>query len=257
VLLRNTSDTLTKLNVVSERYYPLSLDLIKNNLFEAGLTLFVKKRSGFLGHFQDPQSQRSLLVQAGSSSGQSALELIQSFTEDPRILAYAQYLCDTGGSKFESHAQANGNGFAISEFCTNILHECLTGDKEDILPLYLSLRSAVDSIGADPYSTAVQTIWDVRLIRRYYEQHHLLVRGSERLVSPEFVAFLCELLDSFMIAKGVEDSSLESYFNSGIVESEQCSLGCFLVWYNVPFPNTSSDFEVMDHMEIAHDLYSP
>lgn len=248
VLLRNTHDSPTKLRVVSERYYPLSIDLTKNGFLESSLTLFVKKRSGFLGHFQDPFSQRSLLVQTGSSSGQSVRELIRSFTEDPRLLAYAQYLCDKGdGGKAHTRLPPHENGFAVSKFCTSILHECLTGDKEDALPLYLLLRSAVGSIEADSATVAIQTIWDVRLIRNYYEERHRLVSGGRRLLSPEFVSFLCEKLDSFLLELALEETSLQAYLDSGGGwDGINDYFGCFLTWYEVPYVKCRSDAGTAD-----------
>jgi hypothetical protein len=189
-LLRNTAEKPSQLRVVSERYYPLSLDLDGPN---SGRVFFVKKRSAHLSYRQDPDAQRSLLVQTGSFSGGAFLDLVASFTEDHKVIAFAQYLCGDGNC----HAtNANHNPFTVSGFCTRVLHECLTLDTEEALPLYLALRSSIEAVKSGSKSS-VRSIWDFRLIRSYYgERKRIVADSSPRLLNDELVTYLCGILEN-------------------------------------------------------------
>jgi hypothetical protein len=189
-LLRNTAEKPSQLRVVSERYYPLSLDL---NGPPMGRIFFVKKRSAHLSYRQDPDAQRSLLVQTGSFRGGPFLDLVASFTEDHKVIAFAQYLCGAGN---RHSANANHDPFTVSGFCTRVLHECLTLDTEEALPLYLALRSSIEAIKSGSRSS-VRSIWDYRLIRSYYgERKRIVADSSPRLLNEELVTYLCELLEN-------------------------------------------------------------
>eukprot|EP00957_Ditylum_brightwellii_P001487 116001-Ditylum_brightwellii.AAC.1 len=151
-LLLNRDD-MTQMRIVSERYYQVNLDMAQQSTPGSQLRLFVKKKSGHLTYLQDPHALRSLLVQTGGSGGGSTLDLIKSFTEDNVVLAYAKYLCDSDNEILKKNARSfipkqntGGIGFTIEEFCTDILHECLTQEKPDAIPMYLSLRNSLVSI---------------------------------------------------------------------------------------------------------------
>jgi hypothetical protein len=186
----------SELRVVSERYYPLTLSIGDPLL---GRTFYVKKRSAHLSYRQDPEAQRSLLVQTGSFRGGAFLDLVASFTEDPKVLAFAQYFCDA--SNFATSQGAYGP-FSVAGFCTRVLHECLTLDTEEALPLYLALRSAIGAIKADSASS-IRHIWDFRLILSYYdERRNIVTDSSPSLLNNELVTYLNELVEEIILAEG-------------------------------------------------------
>lgn len=224
-LLLNTNATPRTLRVASDRYYPLTLDIRSNS----GITFFVKKRSGHLTHSQDPHSQRSLVVQTGSGS-HCVRDLIESFTDDPMVVAYAQYLCDSGPRSMSW----------VSDFCGRILHECLLNDTEEALPLCLKLRSSVEAM-RDEYPTFA--LWDIRLIRTYYEEHPNIVAaaGASRLLSAEFVSVLNEIVEQTLAATPLDENDILVYMKSGerrtaSKQAPQDLFAAFLTWFDVPFP---------------------
>lgn len=246
-LLLNTTDVSQTLRVVSDRYYPVTLQLKAPTCVDSRTTIFVKKKTGHLSYVQDPYAQRSLVVQTGGSSTGSALALIKSFTEDPRLLAYAQFLCDSGNTSTNAlsskHADRSfgygGIGSQFDEFCTDILHECLTQEKQEALPLYLSLYSFVTSITRG--TSAVWHIWDVRLIRSYYESREMcstLQHQKTRLLSVEFVALLCNGIDSFFANMDLDGSQIlqyaETFGDWDQLHDELDLIGSFLVWCGLP-----------------------
>ena len=244
-LLMNTIGSPNSLRVASDRYYPLSLDIRD---LKSGLTFYVKKRSGHLSHSQDPHSQRSLLVQTGIGA-QSVRDLIESFSEDPMIVSYAQYLCDV-----EPEGPLNGKERClswVSGFCAHVLHECLTKDTEEALPLYLKLRSSVESM-RDGHPASIEAYWDIRLIQTYYQVYDNLVGGMKgRLLSAEFVAMLSEMVERALSSTSLNENDVLVYMKSGerrtaFKDDPQGLLGPFLVWYDVPFPRGAADGNIDD-----------
>ena len=234
---------ISQLRVDSERYYPAALNLKSTGLSDHPLEIFVKKKSGHLSYQQDPHSQRSLSVQSGGSSSGSALELIKAFTEDPRLLAYAKYLC----KKLKRHkrtlskqpdiAANESNGFSMDEFCTEILHECLTEEKPEALPLYLSFWNSVGSMKERACIAA--SIWDVRLVKSFYQNRSQAVYlKSPALLRLDFVALLDEIINKFFFEKGLTQQTLMSYVDSHGDWSRggdwPDSMGTFLIWHDVP-----------------------
>ena len=249
-LLLNKGD-ISRLRVVSERYYPASLDLNLSSASDSHLTLFVKKKSGHLSYQQDPHAQRSLLVQTGGSGGGSALQLIEAFTEDTKLLAYAKYLCNNGrglrnGGRPKSLVlgKETGLGNSVEEFCTDVLHECLTKGKTEAIGLYLALRHA--AISAVNNSWNIETVWDLRLVRSYYEGWGERDESPPPHLSPDFVWAMSVNLDRHFYEKGFTRSVLLNYLESGgrweemADNDEGTMLGCFLAWNDVPFPLLSS-----------------
>jgi hypothetical protein len=228
-LMFNTDAKPRELRVVSERYYPVTLNL---NDLALKRTIFVKRRSAHLSYLQDPHSQRSLLVQTGSFQGHTSLDLIASFTDDQQVLAFAQHLCDVGHLQSKS---GPAGPFSVAGFCSRVLHECLLLDSEEALPLYLALRSAISSVQAGIRS-GVTYVWDLRIIRSYYEHRRRLVPDtSPRLLNSEIVTYLIELLENALIGSDgkpkannsgepfLQDGSLSVYFDAplsanGVVE---------------------------------------
>lgn len=195
-LLFNTDAKPKELRVASERYYPLTLSM--NNGIPRR-TIFVKRRSAHLSYLQDPHSQRSLLVQTASFQGNKALDLITSFTDDQKVLAFAKHLCDLG----HPVGSAASGPFSIAGFCSRVLHESLLLDTEEALPLYLGLRTTISSLQAGSFSVATQ-IWDFRIIKSYYEHRRQLriSDSSPRLLNSEIIAYLLELLEKLLVAGG-------------------------------------------------------
>lgn len=215
-LLFNTDAKPKELRVVSERYYPVTLSI---DYPKSRKTFFVKRRSAHLSYLQDPHSQRSLLVQTGSFQGGASLDLISSFTDDQKVLAFAKHLCDVG----QSHSRLSLTGpFSVEGFCSRVLHECLLLDSEEALPLYVALRNAILSVQAG-ISSAVPYVWDFRMIRAYYEQRHRIVPDtSPRLLNSEIVAYLCELLENAIFVGGkskLTDGSVAVYYDQPIGDS--------------------------------------
>lgn len=234
-MLLNSNGTPQTLRVSSDLYYPLTIDISKQSSRHVGTTFFVERRGGQLS--TDPHSQHSLIVQT-SAGNDSIRKMAEAFTEDPTILAYSQYLCDDGPSKKRLSW--------VPDFCAGVLQECLVNNTEEALPLYLKLRCSVEAMKQDCTASAIDAVWDIRLIQSYYQARaKSSVHSSSRLISAEFESMLNELVGQALATSPLDESDVLVYMKSGDVRQASASsldlLGSFLTFYEVPFPRRSDD----------------
>ncbi len=182
-----------KIKVNSDRYYPVEVVLEDVPAFNKTLSLFVKKKSGRLSHIQDPHGLPSLFAIAGSDR-RAALDFIKSFIEDRGIIAYANYICtsndDMGGFLRKAPKDASISSLQLGDFCVDVIQECLRDEKTEAITIYLALFIALQSI--EKVSWPSRTARDFRFLKKFYQSF-----GCFELVSPLFIAMLCEKVDKF------------------------------------------------------------
>eukprot|EP00536_Pseudo-nitzschia_multiseries_P002282 jgi/Psemu1/251518/estExt_Genewise1Plus.C_300110 len=201
-LLVNTDKKPCEVRVVSKQHYPLKISLDANL---GSKTFFVKRRSACMYDGDRPHSNTSILMQSDKLRGRDPLELVTSFTNDRRILAFAKHFCDF----FEPQARKHAAGQSLAQFCSRILHECFLRDTQEALPLYLALRSSINAIDAG-HSARVAHAWDFRLIRTYYQQHSPMngEKDSPGVLNCELIAYLFELLESALSSENSSNKIL-------------------------------------------------
>jgi anaphase-promoting complex subunit 1 len=192
-LLVNTDEIPSELRVVSKQHYPLTIAL--DDHF-GNKTFYVKRRSAHM-YGERPHFHTSL-TQTDNGQGRESLELIRSFTDDKRVLAFAKHFCDFCQPQTRKH----NSGQSMAQFCSRILHECFLRDSQEALPLYLALRSAITMVDSG-CSARATCAWDFRLIRSYYQLGGLGAVGtnSNGLLNCELITYLIELLE-YTISKG-------------------------------------------------------
>ncbi|KAJ3387006.1 Anaphase-promoting complex subunit 1 [Entophlyctis sp. JEL0112] len=207
-------DTIESVDVFSERYFPVSLKTglgsSKTDGFTTSQTLFVKRRAGHLDYIKDPKGQKSIFSRLFASKDESLtlsyseknpimnesdefLEFIlTSFSQDPRVLAFAQQFCVQWGDATKEDCE-------FSKFCTTVLLECLENDSvespEIYLQLYLLVKNATKL--CDPVA-----LYNLAIIDRFYSESSLIsehwISSKPRLVNPLFLeSVLCRLDDFF------------------------------------------------------------
>lgn len=188
-LVRNSDSTAMEARIVSGRFYPLRIDL---NESAFGRTFYVKRRSENPGYSQDPQVQRSLLVQTGNFHQGGFFDLVGSESSSPFIIAFAQYICGNVGVSTKKNSLY---GSTVEDFCANVLYESFAGDAETSLPIYLSLRSAIASIESNS-SSSPHSAWNFRLLRSYYEDHSQRDDAvARRVLQLEKTTYLTEVVE--------------------------------------------------------------
>ena len=138
------------LQVDLDCYFPVTVNVNSNDKrslnLQSCIPILVKKKLGGLNYVRDPHLLRSLLLQSSSNLSESSYKIIQSFTENPQLLAFAQHMCDN--TRIMTNVSDTWLGIAESfeDFCASILCECLSEEKPDALMIYLSLLSGIISL---------------------------------------------------------------------------------------------------------------
>jgi len=217
-----------ELRLASNRYFPLRVELLEKWKVLYPSVVYVKKRSGHLSYVQDPRALKSLIVQAGGSSG-SIVDLIRSFTEDPRLISFAELLCDsmeqTSLKGKEMSAMHERTSTLAKESCSDLLFECLMHGKTEVLSILVSLRNRV--MEQDVIHTC--NLWDLRLLRSI-----VMHSSSSGIIETDFVALLSEHVDRYFVNAGFNGDDVVRYFNDPW--NRKPLLGDFLIWFEVPSP---------------------
>lgn len=223
----------------SDRYYPVMIDLSMFTKLNSHLVIYVRKKAGHLSYSQDPHALHSLLIQTGGSHSGSALELIKSFTEDGKLLAYAKYLCETGKNKSNLEIIKGGFPGSMEAFCTDILHECLTMETTEAIPLYLSLYDSVSNLGKRIWPAGC--IWDLRIIYSYYK--NIDCTKACPILNSLFVSSLSECVEKFFNEIGLHGSEILLYSTNKTISHAQIDMdliSCFMIWFDVPLVPSSA-----------------
>ena len=149
-LLRNSGSPHQELRVLSDKYYPCKLDLLKQN----GIySFFVQRR------FTD---QCNFLVRYQSSNVVGAAETPQITSNmHPFLQAYSEY--------FLIDLKSSGRNTLDHDFLLRAISTCQKSDcPDDVLPLYLKIWYGVSQLeNMDPAARRC-FLWDVRLLQCYY-----------------------------------------------------------------------------------------
>jgi anaphase-promoting complex subunit 1 len=207
-LLLNCDEKPKELKVMSNRYYPLSIP------FDMGVDeklFFVKRKSAYLCHGEDPLSQKSILTALHTFHETDALDFISSFSGDPKIRQFAAHLCGFSDSNKKAHAVGP---WPMSQICIHALHECLLRDTPEVLPLYVVLRNHISMIDSG-HSSLFSAAWDYRLVRTYCQQEReKAVSTWDGLLNAELISYLVQLFDIALAGGMTSNRGVHSiYYN--------------------------------------------
>ena len=183
-LLPNTDKAALEAKILSDQFYPLKFGL---NQAVFGSTLFVKRKFDYSA-LNGIANKRSLLTQSGNHQAGTLYDVVKSLTGNPSMQAYAKYIC-CRSPKGKSQYDATVENFSLA-----VLHECLaSGYSDTSLPVYLKLRTSLDSMEATSSSTPFLS-WDFRILQSYYELSEPKDNGNVlSLLNIEKVAYLSEM----------------------------------------------------------------
>lgn len=216
---------LSKIKVVSDRYYHVEIDFNELSPSNNSFYLFVKKRSGHISYVEDPYGLRSNFFQSFASHYEKILDMLSYTTEAQDLQMYSRYLCQTSNKNVSDQRQ--GSTFysylgSFGSFCDQILCESLLEEKTDSVPLQLALYDAMVSIKRKPFP--IKVVWDLRILRSLYENTgRKNFPGSYYILSPHFVANLCQRIDRVFDEHRVQDGAISSQW-----------LGPFTIWFCKP-----------------------
>jgi len=227
-------DKISKIRVVSDRYYPVELNM--NPLVQSvdsAFNLYVSRKYGHLTYLQEPHIPRSHLCKEITST--NASKLIQMLTEDSNVQAFAKYFCCT---YFNSPIEAQKRIFSLSatdeEFYTYLLQESLSNERAECISLYLALYNSISTLEHQSCPSAI--IWDARILRAYFES----TTATADTVSSTFLTVLSDSINRFLATKEIVSSECTSHIQNFITKlcskriSQDKWLGSVLIWCEVP-----------------------
>lgn len=208
--LTHDFDAIRSLRVDSPRYWPFFVDYEQMPQFREAFirnqTLWVKRRRGYLGYYEDPHCTRSSFVRSSGGatgdiicldspelldgheeSSRDFNEFMASFTEDDRITAFAEYMCSDDTRKLgTTHVVDEArlrHERAWSTFCQAALMDCFAGDKPAILSSYMSLHS-IRGQGPEDSSTFSSGLLDLVALQEWYRRVSMM---RPPLIKPQVI----------------------------------------------------------------------
>ncbi|CAG8479884.1 12760_t:CDS:2 [Funneliformis mosseae] len=202
------SNFIQKIEIDSPRYWPIRLEFKKSDVmleFWKNPTVFVKRKTGHLTYSEDPQGlwdisthifpRGKTLVKSKNSKAQKQkdLDFIKIFSSDPQVQAFTRYLCEI------SSTNVYDKGRELSTFSTEILSECLNGNKPEAIQIYLSLYQVQQSLE----QISESNLWNLKIILEYYRARKRIKNNANEedtdntLIKREYLGGLRSRLDQF------------------------------------------------------------
>ncbi|XP_031380609.1 anaphase-promoting complex subunit 1 isoform X2 [Punica granatum] len=257
--------TLKSIRVCGPRYWPQVINLVpeespwwspgsRHGPFNSGI-LYIKRKVGACSYIDDPIGCQSLLSRAmhkvfglknsraynaNRGDGYVSLDqLVSTFSSDPSLIAFSQLCCDPS---WNSRSDDD-----FHEFCLQVLFECMSKDRPALLQVYISLYTAIGSIGdfiigEAPVSAETLSVSSLKLALTYSEA---LLSGSlatpkGSIVQSVFVGSLRKRLEDLFLCSTSLRDDLAAYLKSGrwpSTERRAVILSLYLQWFGVPTPS--------------------
>jgi Anaphase-promoting complex sub unit 1 C-terminal domain len=158
-LLLNSESPVQELRILSDEYYPLEFNISSHATM---CQFYVKRRtrgSQQLGNVKAILTQRAL-GRASTLLPHFAQMNLKS-TSNQFVAAFTEYFGSNEWSAERSTA---------ADFVSRCVHECLSENTPEALGVYLTLNQGIRAINSKFIGAVVQFLWDLRLIRTYYQE---------------------------------------------------------------------------------------
>jgi len=170
-----------QIRIIGPRYWPITFKVCDQKFtLEQLNNIHVKKRSGYLSYSEDPKGNKNLLGRTFTSQSDK-LDLIKSFNSNPNIVLFEEIFCVALKTDCEKKKY---------EYYSNVLYECVTKDKMDILKDYLAIENIISN--AEQTMFHIHDIQQMKFLFTYYSsiRHKLVSRGvinKDSLISNLYV----------------------------------------------------------------------
>ncbi|XP_020086066.1 anaphase-promoting complex subunit 1 isoform X1 [Ananas comosus] len=266
---------LKSVQVCGPRYWPQSIELVpeekpwwrsgdKSDPFNGGL-LYIKRKVGSCSYADDPVGCQSLLSRAmhkvsdtsciscpttrisgkeNSSYSFKVEQLVNTFSADPSLIAFAQLCCD---SSWNSRYDAN-----FQEFCSQVLFECVSKDQPALLQVYLSLYTIVESMWEQVKSGhfVFHDSLFLSSLKLALAYNDALLTGklscaNGGIIQSTFIESLRKRIEGIMsCSKDLKGNFFNYLFteklstiHSDKEKMDAALLSWYLLWYNIPPPH--------------------
>ncbi|XP_018595771.2 anaphase-promoting complex subunit 1 isoform X3 [Scleropages formosus] len=234
---------LEQVKVKGPRYWELAIDIsrgtqhLQSILIRDGV-LYVKLRAGQLPYKDDPRGWKSLLAPSVNNRNPEVRtfkpEAISTFTSDAALVSFAEYFCKPAENM--KHKQDTLALFSA------ILYECVTQENPEMLPTYIAIDQAVQSLQRGEMCETF-ALWQIKLVLELCESRVLQERRRDPrgarglLLSSEFLPVMKCSADH-ALDRWLYDNrqALRSYVSGQPFADEwdTSMLACFLVYHSIP-----------------------
>ncbi|KAI1886381.1 hypothetical protein AGOR_G00213430 [Albula goreensis] len=240
---------LKQVKVKGPRYWELAVDLtrgtqhLKSILARDGV-LYVKLRAGQLPYKDDPRGWKSLLAPNVNNRNPEVRtfkpQVISTFTSDAALVSFAEYFCKPAENM--KHKQETLALFSA------ILYECVTQENPEMLPTYIAIDQAVQSLGRAEMGQTF-ALGQLALVLELCECRALQERlrrpeGQGLLLSSEFLPVMKCSADKTLDRWLCDHSSVLQAYMSGQPcpqDQDTSMLACFLVYHSIPTAGKMAD----------------
>jgi anaphase-promoting complex subunit 1 len=249
----------------SPRYWPFQLDVSTNPVHHTVMTtnaeILVKKKAGHHSYTVDPQGRRGLVASSfpkylfsacDSRNLKSRDVFIKSVSASPQLVAFAEHFCQPKNSD-------GGSSSGFTSFCTNVLYECLNGDKPDVLRAYLWLYDTTKNLEA----LDCHSMRNLKIIIALYDKTKILRAGMDTrffepcLIQSDYLDIIkTKITDYFKHVEHQQDSRLGWMLNHfasqgesflGVTKTDFVRLGCYLSFFEWPYSFDDLKSRIAEH----------
>lgn len=193
--------------------------------------MYVKRRAAYLDYNTDPKGNRSMVITAGSISGFDHHYDLLAASEPMTLPAKdVEHIINTHAATPELTAmvQLFSTDSKFDKFIRNILIECVSMDKTNLLGIYISMWIAIHG----QEQLKVENIAHISMIRDFYSPsvfQHFSMPADKRLgwIRPNFVLSASRKISD----RTVEDHAIQEYFTNWHWTPD---IAIYLIRNNVP-----------------------
>eukprot|EP00795_Rhopilema_esculentum_P002872 gene2872-1109_t len=153
-----------EIQVVGPRYWPITIKFSDSEkppdeIVRIINCLYVKKKVGYLSYVDDPKGHRNLMARTFTNQSEK-LETISSFSSNADAVLFGEMFCSDDAKTNEVN----------SEFLSSTLFECVSNEKLDVLPTYMSIERVLAEAADGHFSS--ENMKQLEIIFQYYSILH-------------------------------------------------------------------------------------
>ncbi|KAI8901653.1 hypothetical protein BC833DRAFT_576741 [Globomyces pollinis-pini] len=177
-------EEIKNVTILGPRYWEITIstDILKSADVLSPNRVWVQRKTPYLPYSEDPDNHRGILsvsfpktTMLGVVDKERLLKVrerfIQCFSSNPQIISFVKYMCN-----LELDDQLSTD---TSTFNTSVLYDCLSQDKPNILPLYISIYHKMAQFSSQKYLNTNE-LMDIKNLITYFRHTQYLNAQSNR-----------------------------------------------------------------------------
>lgn len=142
------------------------------------------------------------------------------FSHSPEVLAFVQTFCNTNEETTE-----------LSNFCIQILYDCICEDKLDLLPSYMGIYDHLKKFTSPPTSSQ-SSLYGLAIacILEIYRQHQLHHQTDDFLIDGKFLDYVKGVVDEYFTTMATQYfSTISEFVRTGVFPLDTPARTCSII----------------------------